>query len=183
MRSEANRKPGLSCVHYPDEKALRAQVIQQCEAYDDVVIDVGGRDSAALRMSLLLSDLIVIPVQPRSIDVWAFADMADLIDRADDTRAERGRPPLLSIAVLNLADSGAGADNASAIEALAEFSKVRWTDTPLRRRKAFANASGLGLSVAEMSPRDLKACSEMDALVGNVFTIAERAVSTLEETV
>ncbi|MFL5286227.1 MAG: ParA family protein [Rhodopila sp.] len=29
MRSEAARSPGLACVHYPDERVLRAQVQQQ----------------------------------------------------------------------------------------------------------------------------------------------------------
>jgi hypothetical protein len=40
-----------------------------------------------------------------------------------------------------------------------------WLDTPIRRRKAIANASGLGLAVEELTPLDDKACAEMAALV------------------
>jgi chromosome partitioning protein len=173
MRSEASRAPGIACVHYPEERVLQAQVQQQAPHYDDVIIDVGGRDSAALRRALLISDLIVVPVQPRSVDVWAFADIAGLVDRAQEERAERGRPPLRTCAVLSMADPGASSDNAAAVDALSEHSQFAWIDAPIRRRKAYANATGLGYAVSEMTPRDPKACEEVAELVRNVFTIAD----------
>lgn len=40
---------------------LRAQVQQQRGKWDDIVIDVGGRDSTALRAALILSDVLVVP--------------------------------------------------------------------------------------------------------------------------
>jgi len=172
MRSEANREPGLACAHYPDERVLRAQVQQQAPRYDHVIIDVGGRDSAALRMSLMISDLLLVPIPPRSLDVWAFADIAELVTDAQEARAERDRAPLRAFAVLSLADP-AGRDNAAAVEALAEHSQFAWFDAPIQRRKAFANATGLGLAVSEMVPRDPKACEEVARLFRNVFTIAD----------
>ena len=36
--------------------------------------------------------------------------------------------------------------------------------TPIRRRKAFANATSLGLSVDELTPRDAKASQELSAM-------------------
>jgi chromosome partitioning protein len=131
MRSDSGRQPGLSCVHFPDERALRSQVQQQAANYDDVLIDVGGRDSAALRMALLISDLLLVPVQPRSIDVWAFPDIAGLIDGAQEARADRDRLALRVLAVLNLADTGVGNDNAAARAALADHEQFRWTDAPV----------------------------------------------------
>jgi len=41
--------------------------------------------------------------------------------------------------------------------------------TPLRRRKAFANAAGAGLSVLELKPQDAKASAELNALVSILF--------------
>jgi chromosome partitioning protein len=183
MRSEAARSPGLACVHYPDERVLRAQVQQQAPRYDDVIIDVGGRDSAALRAALLLSDILIVPVQPRSLDVWAFSDIAALVDGAQEARAERGRPPLRACAVLSMADTGASSDNTAAVEALAEHGQFTWIDAPIRRRKAFANATGLGLAVTEMTPRDAKACEEIAELVRNVFTIAGKLHTNAKGTV
>lgn len=181
MRSDAGRAPGVACVHYPDERDLRTQVQQQASRYDDVILDVGGRDSAALRAALVLSDLLLLPVQPRSLDVWAIHDIAGLLDGAQEARRHQGRPPLRAFAVLSLADTGPGTDNAAAVEALAEYQQFAWIDAPIRRRKAFANAAGLGMAVAEMTPRDTKACEEISTLVRNVFTVAGGLQSNVKE--
>jgi chromosome partitioning protein len=170
----------VACVHYPDERVLRAQVQQQAGKYTDVIIDAGGRDSAALRMALVLSDILLVPIQPRSFDVWAVQEVARLIEGAQDARADRGVAPLRTLAVLNLADPGAAPDNAATIAALADLPQLAWIDTPIRRRKAFANASGLGLAVAELTPRDEKACRELAELVGNVFA-PEKQRNTIGE--
>jgi len=164
VRTEAGRLPGLTCVQYPDGPVLRAQVQRLATKYDDVVIDAGGRDSTALRAALILSDRLIVPFLPRSVDVWALADIAGLVDEADAVR-----DGLQAFAVLNAADPGASGDNAEAAAALADFPRLVLLDAPIRRRKAFANALGLGLSVAELTPRDAKACEELAALAFMVF--------------
>jgi chromosome partitioning protein len=45
----------------------------------------------------------------------------------------------------------------------------------VRRRKAVANAMANGLAVAELAPRDPKACEEIEQLVSNVFDVTEVA--------
>jgi len=40
--------------------------------------DAGGHDSTSLRAALLLSDAVLIPYPPRTMDVWALPDMAEL---------------------------------------------------------------------------------------------------------
>ena len=131
---------------------------------DDVVIDAGGRNSTALRAALFLADLLIVPFQPRSVDVWALADIASLVDEANGVR-----DGLRACAVLNAADPGRSSDNTDAMAALADFPQLTLLDTPIRRRKAFANALGLGLSVEELNPRDPKACEELSSLVLRVF--------------
>lgn len=143
---------------------LRAQVQRQAVKYDDVVIDAGGRDSTALRAALYLSDMLIVPFLPRSVDVWALADIAALVDEANGVR-----DGLRAFAVLNAADPGTSSDNTDAAAALADFPQLTLLDAPIRRRKAFANALGLGLSVEELTPRDPKACEELAALVSMVF--------------
>lgn len=166
MRAEADRKPGLACAQYADGPVLRGQVQQQGRKFDDIIIDAGGRDSTALRAALVISDVLLVPFQPRSVDVWALGDIASLVDEARSVR-----DGLRAYAVLNCADPGtASADNADAAAALAEFSQLTHLDAPVRRRKAFANAVGQGLSVEEYSPRDSKACEELAALVRMVFS-------------
>jgi len=77
IRAEAGRSPRLSCVSFPDGKILQEQVQRQAAKYDDVVIDAGGRDSTALRAALALTDQLVVPFLPRSVDVgpWATSQL------------------------------------------------------------------------------------------------------------
>lgn len=167
LRNEAKRMPGLACAHYPDGQVLRGQVQQQARKWDDIVIDAGGRDSTALRAALILSDVLLVPFAPRSYDVWALEDMAGLIDEA---RAVRDG--LRAFAVLNLADPGEHAgDNVEAAAAVAEVKQFEYLPIPIRRRKAFSNAGGQGLSVQELSPRDVKACDELSVLLESLFNI------------
>jgi chromosome partitioning protein len=40
-----------------------------------VVIDCGAKDSEALRMALVLADTVLVPVQPRGLDIWALGQI------------------------------------------------------------------------------------------------------------
>ena len=108
-----------------------------------------------------------MPFQPRSVDVWALADIAGLVDEANGIR-----DGLRVFAVLNAADPGTSSDNTEAAAALSDFPQLTLLDAPIRRRKAFANALGLGLSVEELTPRDSKACEELANLISRVFSDA-----------
>lgn len=165
IRAEAGHTPGIACASYPDGPTLRVQVQQQASKFDDVIIDAGGRDSTALRAALVLSDVLLIPFQPRSYDVWALIDIAALVDEARSVR-----DGLRCYAVLNCADPGEhSTDNAEAAAAVGEVPQFVYLPTPLRRRKAFANAAGAGLSVLELKPQDAKASDEIKALVESLF--------------
>lgn len=163
VRAESGKQPAISCAHYPDGSTLRAQVLQTGPKFQDVIIDAGGRDSTALRAALVLSDVLVIPFAPRSLDVWALNDIDSLIQEA---RAVRDG--LRVIAMLNNADPQ-GHDNEEAAEAVASFESMEYVATPIRRRKPIANAAGQGLSVLEYSPKDQKSIDEISALVAAVF--------------
>ncbi len=165
IRAENGHRPGIACACYPDGPLLRTQVLLQKEKYRDIVIDAGGRDSSALRAALVLSDVLLIPFQPRSYDVWALNDIAELVEDARSVR-----DGLRCFAVLNFADPGEHSrDNAEAAAAVADVPQLEYLATPLRRRKAYANAAGSGLSVLELKPQDLKASEEVKSLVNHVF--------------
>ena len=164
IRAEASVQPGIACP------ALRGQVQQQAKKYDHVIIDAGGRDSTALRAALVLSDTLLVPFQPRSYDVWALDDIGALVDEARSVR-----DGLKAMAVLNCADaSEKSTDNAEAAEAVADVPQFEYLATPVRRRKAFSNASGSGLSVQELKPSDKKAVTELEALVDALFGDAKK---------
>ncbi|MFP9230900.1 chromosome partitioning protein ParA [Pectobacterium cacticida] len=165
IRADAGYIPGIACATYPDGPTLRAQVQQQASKFDDIIIDAGGRDSTALRAALVLSDVLLVPFAPRSYDVWALNDIASLVDEARSVR-----DGLRAVAILNCADPGeSSTDNADAAAAVAEIPQFEYLNTPIRRRKAFANAAGQGLSVLELKPTDRKASKELNALISALF--------------
>ncbi len=165
IRAEAGSQPGIACASYPDGPTLRAQVKQQAAKFDDIIIDAGGRDSSALRAALVLSDVLLVPFQPRSYDVWALNDIAILVDEARSVR-----DGLRAVAILNCADPGeSSSDNLEAAAAVGDVPQFEYLATPIRRRKAFANAAGAGLSVLEQKPMDKKAVEELNALVAALF--------------
>jgi chromosome partitioning protein len=175
MRAEAARTPPLVCVQLADARLLRAQLEPLAAKHEDTIIDAGGRDNEALRAAMRRSDLLVVPVQPRAVDVWSLADVAELIDQAQEARQDDGRPPLRVQVALNLADPGDNRDTAETIEALSGFPQLPVTGSVIRRRKPIANAMAHGLAVTELMPRDPKACEEIAQLVSNIFDVTEVA--------
>ncbi len=158
--------PFISCASFCNGTLLGGQVRGQAEKWDAVIIDIGGFDSMALRMALAVSDAVIIPFQPRTFDTWALNQMNKLLDDVLKLREGRSLP---AYAVINAADTGNSADNRDAQEALEDFPKIKLFDCMIGRRKAFANASGLGLGVAEMKVKDPKAIGEINRLVRAIF--------------
>jgi chromosome partitioning protein len=163
IRAENEALPFIACAQYADGATLRQQVRQTGGKFQDIVIDAGGRDSSALRSALTLTDVLVIPFAPRSFDVWAFSEISKLIEEIKEVRGE-----FPVYAILNSADA-TGSDNAEAIEALAEYPQFTYLDAPVRRRKSISTSAGRGLSVFEHSPKDQKACEEMQNLVNMIY--------------
>lgn len=163
LRAGNGKSPAIACAKYEEGSTLRPQVLHQSSKFDDVIIDAGGRDSSALRAAISLSDVLLVPFAPRSFDVWALSDISKLVEVARETNQG-----LKAYVVLNCADPS-GQDNEDAAAAAADFPQLEYIVAPIRRRKAIANAAGQGLSVLEFSPRDSKACDELNTLISILF--------------
>ncbi len=107
--------------------------------YDEVIIDVGGRDSGSLRAALTISDILVIPISPRTFDVWALEEMVLLFDEAQGFNEK-----LKGMVVLNLGETR-GHDNEAAQQAIVEYQELTLLETVLMRRKVYAESISKGL--------------------------------------
>jgi chromosome partitioning protein len=145
----------IAVAHYSDGQILRQQVTIARDKYTDIVIDAGGRDNTALRAALLLADIVLIPFQPRSLDVWALDDMRALLAEA---RASRD---IHAYAFLAMADSR-GQDNAEAVDSCPEG--IEYLAASIGRRKSIADAVGRGRGILEEASKDKKAAAEMGFL-------------------
>jgi chromosome partitioning protein len=138
--------------------SVRTDTIRLANKYDDVVIDVGGRDTAGQRAALSIADVYAIPFLPASFDVWSLEKVATLIEEA---RAFNDK--LRAVCFLNRADSR-GPDNEEAAQIAKELPNIDFLETPLGNRKAFRAAAAQGLAVTEIKPGDIKAINEVMTL-------------------
>ena len=93
-------------------KALRSQLERMKVDYDDIIIDVGGRETTSLRAAISIADIFLIPFKPRSLDIWTLGDVKSLI-----TEMKPANLKLKTFAMINQADSK-GSDNEDTISIL-----------------------------------------------------------------
>ena len=117
LRAERLGQAGYTAVALTGA-ALRSQVRQLATKYDDIIIDVGGRDTGSLRAALTVADTLLVPVQPRSFDVWALDQVSALVAEAREINEG-----LRAVAVLNGADAQ-GADNEAALDMIGDIDGI-----------------------------------------------------------
>lgn len=164
IRNESGQAPAVPCIVLDDARALRQQVALLRPKYQDILIDVGGKDSQALRAALTVTDLLILPVAPESVELWAIDDLLDVITDAQALHT------FGVLALLNRAKV-AGRDNEEARALLAEYPELTLLAPSLGQRSVFGSAFGRGQSVVEYRPRNTKAIAElrdvMNAILSN----------------
>mgnify|MGYP001612220671 CR=1 FL=1 len=144
-------------------KALRSQLERMKSDYDDIIVDVGGRETTSLRAAISIADICLIPFKPRSLDVWTLSDVKVLI-----AEMKPANPKLKAFSMVNQADPK-GSDNEGTISILQECEEIKCIESTIGSRKAFANAAGDGLAVSEMKVPDKKAVQEMQELYDFIY--------------
>ena len=162
LRTEQLGQPGYTAVSLLGA-ALRTQVRQLAPKYDDVIIDVGGRDTGSLRAALTITHTLLVPVQPRTFDIWAVDHIAAMVQEAHAINES-----LQALMVLSAADAQ-GRDNEDAATALREVAGMTYLPVMIGRRKAFPNAAAAGRGVLEYTPKDPKAVAELTALLRVIY--------------
>jgi chromosome partitioning protein len=146
-----------------DRPTLHRDLPQLAKDYDHVVIDGPPRVTDLTRSAMLAADLIVIPVQPSPYDVWACAEVVDILKEASVFTEK-----LKSVFVINrkIANTAIGRD---VVEALAMY-ELPVLKTTIVQRIAFAEAATSGSTVLETEPQSL-AAREIAALVREVLEV------------
>ena len=141
---------------------MRTEVKKMMNNYDDIIIDCGGRDTASLRAALTVSDVFLVPFQPKSFDIWTADRVSNLLEEARSLNDN-----LVAYAVINCAGSR-GSDNEDAQKILAKADGLKLLPVTVGLRKGFSNATAEGLGIIEMRS-DKKAKEEMIALHDALF--------------
>jgi chromosome partitioning protein len=173
LRTTAKGQPGYTAVALQGAN-IRTQVRQLAPKYSDIVIDIGGEDATgSFRAALTVVDTVLIPIKPRSLDLWRTQQTAELVKEAREVNDS-----LRAVAVLNEADPS-GQDNDETLTQLRAIPDLQIAPVIIGRRKAFPNALASGLSVIEYH-HDPKAVQELSRLV-KFLTTANVDTNDIEE--
>jgi len=164
VRTEIKGSTGYTSIQLTGS-SIRTQGLMLSPKYEDVIIDAGGRDTTSQRAALIISDVVLIPFNPRSFDIWTLGKVVQLIDECKTVNQK-----LKVITFLNKADA-LGNDNVEATEALKEIELFTYLNTSIGLRKSFANAASDGCSVVEQKPLDKKAVDEIKTLYRHIYDI------------
>ena len=144
-------------------KTARERILKLSQHYDTTIVDVGGRDTTTQRAALSVANLFLIPLQPRSVDLWTLEKVSQLISEIKTINKH-----LKCGGFINRAFSS-GTDNETSMEAIDEVENIDLIKLKIGDRKSFSNSFGVGLTIPEIRPLDPKAVAELQALYMHCF--------------
>lgn len=158
-RVQGAREP-LFPVLGMDRPTIHKELPAVVAHFEHAIIDGPPRVTDLTRSALWASDLVLVPVQPSPYDVWAAADVVELIKDASSFRQFR------AAFVINrrIANTALGRDVA---EALARY-ELPVMEASIVQRVVFAEVAADGSTVLEVDPNS-QASAEINALVDELI--------------
>lgn len=144
-------------------KSARDRILTTVDRYEDIIIDTGGRDTITQRAVLSVADLLLLPFQPRSVDIWTLKRVSALISEIYNINSDLKCGGFVNRAFAN------STDNDDAMTAISEADNIALIPLKIGDRKCFSNSFGMGLTVPEIKPRADKAIDELQALYKYCF--------------
>lgn len=151
LRSENGRK--VPAIHLSDVSGWRVgtELDRLRGGYDIVLIDCPPHAETETKNAMRAADLVVIPVQPSPMDVWATTPTASFAqEQGTDVRLVLNRVPPRSRLV-------------EAVQGMLKNDDLKLTQNALGNRVAFAASMMEGLGVTESEPSS-QAADEIRAL-------------------
>jgi len=171
-RDQSQMEPRIKSVQKTG-RGLAHEIRDLAQTYTDLVIDTGGRDSVELRLATLVSELLVIPINPTAFNWWTLEKMDELVGEA-----RLQNPKLRALVLLNNVPSNwtqTAAVVGAAIEKLkgSEFQNLELFDSYLIHRSIYGVNEEAGRTVFEPHARkgslDPKAQVEISAVFKEIF--------------
>ena len=152
LRQEKPRFPVIGMA----KPTLHRELGELAGDYDRVIIDGSPRVNELTRSAIMASDLVLIPVQPSPMDVWAGQDTVELVKEAMTFR-----PAIQAAFVVNRKISNTVIGRAVR-KAFAE-QPFPLLNAAICQRVIFPETAGAGMSVFDAEP-DGKAAHEIKRL-------------------
>lgn len=159
----------LDCDVKTEANGLRREILHRSEKYDRVIVDVGGRDSVAMRQVLMAADVVIVPTTTSQESTDALEQMIDAIEDARGVN-EGLRAFILVNKVPADAHDTTGSVTAEGLADLYE-GKAIVLNTHIKHRKAWLQSGFDGHAIWEVpSKGESKAAAEFEALITELIS-------------
>jgi chromosome partitioning protein len=144
-----------------DADALEREIPKHGRHYDFIVIDGAARVERLLQNAIKAADLVVIPTQPSPLDIWA---VANLVEMVRTRQSIAGRPAAAFVVSRQVTGTRLGAEAGAALETYG----LPVLEGRVFQRMVYAEALAAGATVFDADPGG-KAAAEVDALVNELL--------------
>lgn len=158
----------FNVIHQPTH-LVPSDIEKLSEAYDFVIIDSPSTIDGITWKILAVSNMVIIPVSPSSLDLWACTDTLKMIKEV-----QQQHPDLVVKFLINRKIPGTRAGR-EIRQALATF-KTRIFNTELCQRTSYVDALKLGVSVMQYAPGS-KAAAEVELFCDELLNGLETSES------
>ncbi len=148
-----------------DRPIIHEQLPKLAANYEYVVVDGPPRVSALTRSAIMASDLVIIPIQPSPLDIWAAHEVIELIKEARIYKPELQAAFLVNRKIVN---STIGRE---VNEVLQEY-EIPILEQAISQRVVFAEALNSGNTVLETASNS-PAAKEILALTNEILAAIE----------
>ncbi len=153
--------PSVAVFGISDSEALSKNAKKLVQDYDIVLIDGTPSLSRLVSTIILLGDMVLIPIKPSALDVWATEKFIEKYDQASVIKDVK------AYFILNQYDANLSF-NRDSKEVLSDLD-IPILKSTLKTRVAYVEAVVQGLGVYEY--KDKKARDEMAALCNEIVTL------------
>lgn len=157
------KERAFSIIGFP-RATVHREIVKLASNYDHIIIDSPPRVTDLARGIIIGCDLVLIPIQPSPLDVWAAHEIIQLIEEAKNTV----NPSLKAAFIINrkITNTAIARDVS---EALKDY-PIPILKSKITQRVIYAEALAQGLSVHEANP-GCQAETEIDNLVDEIMKI------------
>ena len=156
-----------------DRPIIHKEIGKLATGYDYVIIDGAPRVSDITRSAILASDLVLIPIQPSPLDIWAAHSVVELIQEAEIYKPNLKAKFIINRKIVNTTIAK------DVVEVLKDY-PYPVLEAAISQRIAFAESLNIGSTVLETAPKRI-AASEINAVVEELLQTTKEDCHATEE--
>jgi chromosome partitioning protein len=145
-----------------DRPTLHREIAQMAKGYHHVIIDAPPRVTDIARSILVATDLVIIPIQPSPLDIWATHEITELIAEASVIKEK-----IKSVFMLNRI-IGKTVIAAGVATALADYD-IPLLTSRISQRVVYAEAFSSGMTVLDLGKSAETAIREIQQFTDEVL--------------